>query len=45
MSQQAIADQLGITLGTVKVHIHNLLRKLAVPSRHEAVRVARAGLD
>lgn len=33
-----IADQLEISVGTVKTHVHNILSKLDVSSRHEAAR-------
>jgi two-component system NarL family response regulator len=35
-----IADQLGITEGTVKTHVANILLKLGVGGRAEAVRVS-----
>ncbi len=35
-SNQEIAQQLTIELGTVKNHVHNILRKLSVSSREEA---------
>ena len=35
-SNQEIADQLFIEVGTVKNHVHNILKKLDVSSRHEA---------
>lgn len=35
-TNQDIADRLVITLGTVKNHVHNILRKLEVSSREEA---------
>ncbi len=34
-SNEAIAEQLSITVGTVKWHIHNLLEKLEIQSRQE----------
>ncbi|MEZ4771102.1 MAG: response regulator transcription factor [Caldilineales bacterium] len=36
-TNQEIADQLVIEVGTVKNHVHNILRKLNVSSRHDAV--------
>jgi two-component system NarL family response regulator len=35
-SNQQIADKLFIEVGTVKNHVHNILKKLDVSSRHEA---------
>lgn len=35
-SNQQIADRLYIEVGTVKNHVHNILKKLDVSSRHEA---------
>lgn len=39
MSNKEIAEQLVIELGTVKNHVHNILKKLNLDSRHEAARV------
>lgn len=36
LTNQGIADQMVIELGTVKNHVHNILRKLDVRSREEA---------
>ncbi len=36
LTNQEIADQLFIEVGTVKNHVHNILDKLNVSSRHEA---------
>ncbi len=45
LTNQEIAASLVIELGTVKNHVHNILRKLNVSSRRDAVRVSRlAGL-
>jgi DNA-binding NarL/FixJ family response regulator len=41
MSNQAIAEVLTIELGTVKNHVHNLLRKLDVCSRKQAAQLAQ----
>jgi DNA-binding NarL/FixJ family response regulator len=41
MSNQEIAQTLTIELGTVKNHVHNLLRKLDVVSRKQAAQLAR----
>ena len=42
LTNQQIASRLSLTLHTVKNHVHNLLTKLGVGSRAEAVTVARA---
>lgn len=42
LSNQQIASRLSLTLNTVKNHVHNLLKKLGVGSRSEAVSVSRA---
>ncbi|MBL7501502.1 response regulator transcription factor [Frankia sp. CNm7] len=42
LSNQQIADRLGIELRTVKNHVHHILRKLGVSRRGEAVAVFRA---
>jgi two-component system NarL family response regulator len=39
-SNKAIGDNLGITEGTVKTHVKNLLKKLPAPGRTAAVREA-----
>jgi DNA-binding NarL/FixJ family response regulator len=36
LSNRQIANELGIRLGTVKSHVHNVLKKLQVGSREEA---------
>jgi DNA-binding CsgD family transcriptional regulator len=41
MSNQEIANTLVIEMGTVKNHVHNILRKLDVQSRKHAVIFAR----
>lgn len=42
LTNQQIASRLSLTLHTVKNHVHNLLSKLGVSSRSEAVGVFRA---
>lgn len=42
LTNQQIASRLSLTLNTVKNHVHNLLSKLGVASRTEAVTVFRA---
>lgn len=42
LTNQQIASRLTLTLNTVKNHVHNLLSKLGVTSRAEAVAVFRA---
>lgn len=45
LTNQGIAESLVIELGTVKNHVHNILRKLNVNTRRDAVHVSRlAGL-
>lgn len=41
MSNQAIADQLSLSLYTVKNHVHNILEKLQVDDRFDAIEHAR----
>ena len=42
LTNQQVASRLSLTLHTVKNHVHNLLSKLGVGSRSEAVSVFRA---
>jgi DNA-binding NarL/FixJ family response regulator len=42
LSNKAVAARLRLTEGTVKVHVSNILGKLGVANRSEAVRLARA---
>jgi ATP/maltotriose-dependent transcriptional regulator MalT len=37
LSNQEIAEQLCVTLGTVKTHVHNIYGKLDVNSRSKAI--------
>jgi LuxR family maltose regulon positive regulatory protein len=41
LSNQEIAEQLVLALGTVKAHLHNIYGKLGVQSRTQAVARAR----
>ncbi len=38
-----IAERMGCTTGTIKVHVRNIYDKLQVSSRHEAVRKVYPG--
>jgi LuxR family maltose regulon positive regulatory protein len=40
-SNQEIADELVITVGTAKWHVHNVLQKLGVSNRPQAIARAR----
>jgi DNA-binding NarL/FixJ family response regulator len=40
-SNREIADRLFIAENTVKIHVHNLLKKLELPNRREAGKFAR----
>jgi LuxR family maltose regulon positive regulatory protein len=42
LSNQAIADELFVSVGTVKTHMHNILSKFDVRNRTQAVHRARA---
>lgn len=41
LSNQEISDRLGITVGTAKWHVHQVLERLGVASRAKAVVLAR----
>ena len=41
LAHSEIAEQLGLPLGTVKSHLHNIYQKLEASSRTEAVARAR----
>lgn len=41
LGNKQIARQLGLSLYTVKNHVHNIIEKLGVEDRHEAVQFAR----
>jgi len=45
LSNQEIADRLQIEIGTVKNHVHNLLDKLSMESRHQAAAHLHGSLD
>lgn len=44
-TNQQIADELFISGGTVKNHIHNLLKKLGANSRVDAILIVQNKLD
>ena len=41
VSNQFIADQLCVSLGTVKTHVHHIIEKLEVKDRRQAVQRAK----
>jgi DNA-binding NarL/FixJ family response regulator len=41
LRNKEIADRLGISEGTIKIHLHNIYKKLSVSSRLELVRVTQ----
>ena len=45
MSNAQIADRLGISINTVRVHIHGLVRRLRLQSRTQAALYAARRLD
>ena len=42
LSTEEIAAEMFVSVNTVRTHVRNILRKLAVSRRNEAVRLARA---
>jgi RNA polymerase sigma factor (sigma-70 family) len=40
LSNKAIAHRLGLSEGTVKIHLHRIYRKLRIGSRHALVALA-----
>ena len=40
-SNQRIAEKLGVSLGTIKTHLHHIIYKLEVKDRRQAVQQAR----
>jgi DNA-binding NarL/FixJ family response regulator len=45
LRNQQIAEQLGITVGTVRVHLHTVCRKLGTTSRLEVLAWARGSAE
>jgi DNA-binding NarL/FixJ family response regulator len=37
LSNKDIARELGLSLGTVKIHVHNIFQKLGEKSRHRII--------
>jgi two-component system, NarL family, nitrate/nitrite response regulator NarL len=37
LSNKDIARELGLSLGTIKIHVHNIFRKLGEKSRHRII--------
>jgi two-component system nitrate/nitrite response regulator NarL len=37
LSNKAVARHLGIAEGTIKIHLHNIYRKLKIKNRHQLV--------
>ena len=42
LANKAVAGQLGLCEGTVKIHLHNIYRKLRVPNRTGLILTANA---
>src|SRR5690606_16921938 len=45
MSGRLIAERLGISVGTVKTHIHHIYQKLMVDNRWDAIQWAKSNLS
>jgi two-component system nitrate/nitrite response regulator NarL len=45
LSNKAIADRLGLSEGTVKIHLHHIYRKLGIGGRNALVALALARRD
>jgi DNA-binding CsgD family transcriptional regulator len=41
LDNQEVADKLGISVGTVKTHLHHVYAKLRVDGRHELLQLLR----
>ena len=37
LSNKEVARELGLSLGTVKIHVHNIFQKLGVNNRHHLI--------
>jgi DNA-binding NarL/FixJ family response regulator len=37
LSNKEVAHELGLRIGTVKVHVHNIFKKLGVRNRHSLI--------
>ena len=42
LSNKQVARELGLSPGTVKVHVHSILRKLGATRRHSLIFLAKA---
>ena len=43
LTNREAALQLGVSTGTVKLHVHNILRKLGANSRHRLIALRTSG--